>query len=357
MIWLTWRQFRTPAAMTLATLAVLAIVLVITGIPLNHLYYTSGIKTCSSVGDCGQVIGAFFEHDQILQHLRPIVILVPAVVGIFWGAPLVAREIETGTHRMVWTQSITRTRWLATKLGVLGIASIVVTEALNLMETWWFRPIDKINQDRFTGSFSQAGLVPIGYAAFAFALGVTAGLLIRRTLPAMAATLVGFTAARVAMTYWIRPHLLAPAHLNLALDPASTSQWWTDQPVARSAAHSEFLDLLQPHRRQRWPRTYLSTTGEPLPNPRDDRATRRPKRRGTDPWPGTRRHPGKASGMYSEGRHHLPPGSYISTRQPLLDLPVVRNQRLPHRRARAGRTVLLANSAPPHLTNRNPRCA
>jgi hypothetical protein len=222
MIWLTWRQFRTPAAMTLATLAVLAIVLVITGIPLNHLYYTSGIKTCSSVGDCGQVIGAFFEHDQILQHLRPIVILVPAVVGIFWGAPLVAREIETGTHRMVWTQSITRTRWLATKLGVLGIASIVVTEALNLMETWWFRPIDKINQDRFTGSFSQAGLVPIGYAAFAFALGVTAGLLIRRTLPAMAATLVGFTAARVAMTYWIRPHLLAPAHLNLALDPAST---------------------------------------------------------------------------------------------------------------------------------------
>jgi hypothetical protein len=121
----------------------------------------------------------------------------------------------------VWTQSVTRTRWLLTKLVVLGVASITVTEVLNLMEAWWFRPIDKINQDRFTSSFGEAGVVPIGYAAFAFALGVTAGLVIRRTLPAMAATLVGFTAARVAVTYAIRPHLIAPKHLALPLDPAS----------------------------------------------------------------------------------------------------------------------------------------
>jgi hypothetical protein len=222
MIWLTWRQFRLPVTLTAVALAALAIVLVITGIPLNHLYYTSGISTCRANGDCGQVIDAFFKHDQILQHLRQIVVLVPAVVGIFWGAPLVAREIETGTHRMVWTQSITRTRWLLTKLSILGLASIAVTEVLNLMEAWWFRPIDKINQDRFTSTFAEAGLVPIGYAAFAFVLGVTAGLLIRRTLPTMAATLVGFTAARVAVTYWVRPHLIAPAHLTFPLDPAST---------------------------------------------------------------------------------------------------------------------------------------
>ena len=49
--------------------------------------------------------------------------VVPAVIGIFWGAPMIAREIEAGTYRLVWTQSITRTRWLVSKLGVAGIGS------------------------------------------------------------------------------------------------------------------------------------------------------------------------------------------------------------------------------------------
>jgi len=70
---------------------------------------------------------------------------------------------------------------------------------LGLMLTWWASPIDTVNMNRFApGVFDQRGMVAIGYAAFAFALGVTAGVLIRRTLPAMATTLVAFVAARLA---------------------------------------------------------------------------------------------------------------------------------------------------------------
>jgi hypothetical protein len=67
--------------------------------------------------------------------------------------------------------------------------------------------------NRFDPSvFTERGIVAIGYAAFAFALGLAAGAILRRTLPAMAATFVGFIAARIIFTFWIRPHLLPAAH-------------------------------------------------------------------------------------------------------------------------------------------------
>ena len=146
--------------------------------------------------------------------------VIPGIIGIFWGAPLVARELETGTFRLAWTQSVTRTRWLAVKLGVVGVASMAVAGLLSLLVTWWASPLDRAGMDAFK-TFDQRDIVPIGYAAFAFALGVTAGILIRRTLPAMAATLAAFVGARLAMTHWIRPSLIAPAHLTMALDPTT----------------------------------------------------------------------------------------------------------------------------------------
>ena len=63
------------------------------------------------------------------------------VVGVFWGAPMIARELEAGTSRLVWTQSVTRTRWLATKLGVAGVGAAVVG-LVGLVLTWWCAPID-----------------------------------------------------------------------------------------------------------------------------------------------------------------------------------------------------------------------
>ncbi|MGH2632639.1 MAG: hypothetical protein ACRDG3_04445, partial [Tepidiformaceae bacterium] len=134
--------------------------------------------------------------------------------------PLIASEIEAGTFRLVWTQSVTRTRWLAVKLCVLGIASIAIAGLVSWMVTWWAGPLDRAHMDAFA-TFDQRDIVALGYGAFAFALGVTAGMLIRRTLPAMATTAVLFIAARVAFAQWVRPHLIAPVHLTFALNTST----------------------------------------------------------------------------------------------------------------------------------------
>jgi hypothetical protein len=220
---LTWRQFRTQAAVTFAALAALAIVLAITGTHLAHLYDTSGIATCKSHGDCDALDTAFLQHDQFLHNLLgPLMLAVPALLGVFWGAPLVARELETGTYRLAWTQTVTRTRWFTVKVALIGLASIAVAGLFSLMITWWASPIDRVTMSRFrAGLFDERGIVAVGYTAFAFALGLTAGTIVRRTLPAMATTPVPFVGARLAFTYWIRPHLIPPAHTSVSLSSAT----------------------------------------------------------------------------------------------------------------------------------------
>jgi hypothetical protein len=147
--------------------------------------------------------------------------LVPALIGIFWGAPLIARELEAGTHRLAWNQSISRTRWTATKLGLIGLAAVATAGLLSLMIGWWGSPIDSALNFGLpnTGSgfpritplvFGARGVAPLGYAAFAFALGVTAGVLLRRMLPAMAVTLVVFAAVAFVVPNFVRPQLIPP---------------------------------------------------------------------------------------------------------------------------------------------------
>ena len=220
MIRFTWLQSRTQNLVALAGLVVVAITLAVTGPQLVHLYDTT-VATCQTRGDCPTATAQFLRHDALLETwLSILVTAIPALIGIFWGAPLVARELETGTFRLVWAQTVTRTRWLAVKLAVMGLASMAVAGLLTLMVTWWAGPFAKINKNAYS-IFDQRDIVPLGYAAFAFALGVTVGLLIRRTLPAMATTLALFVAARLAFLHLVQPHLIAPAHLSVALDPTS----------------------------------------------------------------------------------------------------------------------------------------
>ena len=161
---------------------------------------------------------AFASHDQLLQDLGMVLVLVPGLIGLFWGAPLAARELETGTYQLAWTQGVTRKRWLAVKLGLVGLASVAVAGLFSLMVTWWSSPLDRVNADPFT-LFDQRGIVPLGYAAFAFALGVTVGLVLHRTVPAMVATLAVFAGVRLVVANWVRPYLLAPLRTVAGLEP------------------------------------------------------------------------------------------------------------------------------------------
>ncbi|TDW15879.1 ABC transporter permease [Kribbella kalugense] len=213
MIWLTWRQFRVQFLVVASVILAAAIVLALKGPGLADEY---------------RQLTTQFIQNLAFQRLNPLLYVVgqvmlyavPPVIGAFWGAPLIARELETGTHRLVWSQSISRSRWLATKVGVTGLTAIAITGLLSLAVTWWADPIDKaINagQDSntylprmFPPVFSARGLVPVGYAAFAFALGVAVGLLVRRTVVALAVTLAAVILVEILAPHFIRPHLLAP---------------------------------------------------------------------------------------------------------------------------------------------------
>jgi ABC-2 family transporter protein len=230
MIWLTWRQFRASAAITAAALAVLAVILAVTGPDLAD-DYSSGIATCTSQGgDCSDFLQNFFrDHRGAFQAVTTVVVVVPALIGLFWGAPLIARELEAGTHRLAWNQSVTRTRWLAVKLGLVGLAAITAAGLISLAIDWWSDPLDKAAGDEFPRMepllFGTRGVVPIAYAAFAFALGVTVGMLVRRTLAAMAITLAVFVAVQVAMPQLVRSHLIPPVVSTIDPTPSSLNRF------------------------------------------------------------------------------------------------------------------------------------
>jgi hypothetical protein len=230
MIRFTWLQFRTQAAVAIGVLVIAAIVLAVTGLHLAHVYDTT-IAPCKQRSDCAAALSAFPPRsDSTLYSVwRTLVYAVPVLTGMFWGAPLIARELETGTYRLAWTQAITRARWLAVKIGVVGAASMVLAGLLSLMVTWWSSPIQKVEMDRLAPlEFGTSGIAPIGYAAFAFALGVTAGALFRRTLPAIAITLVVFAAIQGVMPLWVRPHLIPPVQTASALNNASLTSTGSD---------------------------------------------------------------------------------------------------------------------------------
>ncbi|MFJ8018253.1 ABC transporter permease [Streptomyces sp. NPDC096339] len=216
MIWLTWRQYRVQTLVALAALAAVAIFLLVTGFQMRDLY-DSTVAHCGD--DCGSAKNALVvDYQSLTYYVTSLLLAVPGIIGLFWGAPLIARELETGTHRLIWNQTITRGRWLAVKLGAVGLVAVAVTGLLSLLVTWWASPIDRVNLDRFTAlMFSGRNIVPLGYAAFAFTLGACAGLLIRRTVPAMAATLVAFVAVQILVPSALRPHFVTPEHTDVAL--------------------------------------------------------------------------------------------------------------------------------------------
>jgi hypothetical protein len=225
MTWLTLRQFRAQGITVLALLAAVATAFLITGLGMHHSY-AADLATCTTLGNCDDALRVFQDsYRPAFGLIQLLVIVAPALIGIFWGAPLIGRELETGTHQLAWNQTVTRTRWLAVKLTAIGAASIATAGALSYLLTWWAGPLDQLNGDRWAAmTFATRDIVPLGYAAFAFALGTTLGLLLRRTLPAMAITLAVFIGIQILVPTLVRPNLLHSTTVTFAIDQSVASQ-------------------------------------------------------------------------------------------------------------------------------------
>jgi len=208
MIWLTWRQHRFHALVGAGVLVLLVPFLVMTGRHLAEL--APSAATCT--GDCQDVIGPFVDYLQ-RSGVLTLLPLLPLLVGVFVGAPLLARELEQRTHLLCWTQGISRWRWLAVELGLLAGLTLLAFAFVDALMTWWSGPVDTVIGPWPT--FDVRGITPFAYALFALVLGIAAGTLIRQTVAAMATTLAVFTVTRLAVATWLRPSYLPPLRSTL----------------------------------------------------------------------------------------------------------------------------------------------
>jgi hypothetical protein len=217
MTWLAWRQHRKQVLFAVIGLLGLAALLVPTGIGEHRAFVDTGLADCLRTmdraagapgGACDQAATAFINRYEGLAPVAVLFVFLPLLVGMFFGAPLVAREVAHGTHRLVGTQGVSRGRWALVKVGLITVTALAVSAAYALLLTWWMEPLGPIAGRMTPLFYDHHGLVPVAYTVFAVALGIFAGTVTRKVLPAMAMTLVGFVALRAVVAILARPNFL-----------------------------------------------------------------------------------------------------------------------------------------------------
>ncbi len=212
MLYVALRRFRHDATAIAIALAGVGLLALITGRSMNREYRNSGLASClaaQSQSQCRDLVDQFGEKFNALQFLIVPLVLLPALLGAFIGAPLVARELEAGTHRFLWTQGVTRQRWFAYTSGVALGAALIAGSLYALIAGAWLDTTNTVTGERLSQLYDFQGIVPIAASVFAVAVGVACGVAIRRTVPAMAATLGIFIAVRVSTAILLRPRFAA----------------------------------------------------------------------------------------------------------------------------------------------------
>lgn len=212
MIWLSWRLQRTETLVALGVLVLLAALLVPTGIEMANAYHHDGIGSCLLAlksSPCGQKIGDFEQRFQSLNDLANWFTLVPGMIGVLLAAPFIL-DLEHGTYRLAWTQSITRGRWLAGKLGLPIVGALLAGAAVTLLFTWWRAPEMNLYGRLDTGTYDSTGTVVLGYTLFALGLALALGALWRRSAVSLIIAFLGYFVARIFVDFWLRDRLVSP---------------------------------------------------------------------------------------------------------------------------------------------------
>jgi ABC-type transport system involved in multi-copper enzyme maturation permease subunit len=206
MTFLIWRLHRVHAILSAVVIVAVAALMVPTGIAIANSYHHAVMNCSVNHVGCGGIAFTVFGHNSVFTSLvQDLAMAVPLVFGILWGAPLVAREFEAGTEDFAWTQGITRRRWVLTNLGWALLAAAAWGGALAALFTWWRGPDNAVDGPVKFIYFDIQGVAPIAYTVFAMALGIAAGALFRRVVPAITTTLVVFAAVRIVTALYFRP--------------------------------------------------------------------------------------------------------------------------------------------------------
>ena len=258
MIWTAWRLSRTSAIAVGVLAAVATGYLLWTGHELRASFTSTGLADCLAGGhirqDCSDIAFNFFESTRTLSGGQAVVgflSLTPGFIGALIGAPLVAREIETGTLRLAWTQSVTRLRWFSVRSLVACLVVVAGMAALTAALVYWRWPLNQVGGRVEVNGYDVQGIIPVAYAVFALSLGLCFGAVTRRVVPAIAATLGTFFLARIVIEA-ARPHFLTPLTISFVGDPPAdldtrlAGAWILEQRIPRPGTSFPTVYVLHP---------------------------------------------------------------------------------------------------------------
>lgn len=250
MIWLTWRQHRTEMLVLTGIVVVIGLILVTLGLPMHGLF-PHGAAACADAditsGDaCGLALSKLRATTGYASTLSIVLNLVPFAIGAFFGAPLLAREMESGTWQLAWTQAVPRMRWLAVKMSALAGLTVLLTLAFSAIISWYRQPLDIFDGRLGQVGYDVEGVVPIAYGLFAFALATAAGVLLRRSIGGLAVAVVAFVAARIAVAGVLRMRFATPETLveaiqdrpGIPIGTSNSTDWLLDMTFRDAAGHT-----------------------------------------------------------------------------------------------------------------------
>jgi hypothetical protein len=241
--WVTWRQHRGALAGVVALLGTLSAYLLFMGLSIHSAYAKVAACQPSGSANCQHLLQVFNQHyygtqqgsvvtSGINAQSVPFFLLaVPILLGVFVGAPALARELESGTFRFAWTQACGRTRWAVVRLGLLAVTLTVLAYAFSQLFSWYFSPFLAEGQtSKFPMQlFGNLGVDFAAWTLLAFAVAAFLGVVIRRAVAAMAVALASCTVLDVVTMMALRPHYATPLVASGVNAPGGSSAWVMSQ--------------------------------------------------------------------------------------------------------------------------------
>lgn len=222
MTWLTWRQHRLEVAIIGLVTGVVAAALIVGGLQIRALF-PDGIEACIGTNACPEAWLRFDEDFGVVRESVMVLNLAPFLIGVFLGAPMLTRELESGTWQLAWTQTVPRMRWLAVKLTALGATAVLFATALSGAVGYFSAPENAFS-GRFEQGFDLEGVTPAAYALFAFAAGAAAAVVLRRGVAAITAAAAVFLAVRLSVVAFLRPAYATPDTLTQPITPGDPAE-------------------------------------------------------------------------------------------------------------------------------------
>jgi hypothetical protein len=251
--WVSWRQYRLSAVATAAFVAVFALYLLFMGLRIRSGY--AAVASCSVTAShlpksCQIPLMLFGGYHVFGETTAAVLLAVPALIGAFAGAPILARELDSGTFRFAWTQGAGRMRPVLARLALPAVTLTAAAAALSQLFGWFYYPFFATGDSAFAPQYFE--LTGIGFAAWtlaAFAIGALAGVLIRKVVPAIAAAMAAWAGLLLVTILYLRPHYEAPLTVgngrSTGAAPWVLSQWWTGPNGQHITNEQQIIQLYQ----------------------------------------------------------------------------------------------------------------